>query len=101
MNDEQAVPADTVANTENVERGPAVQTTMINTGPRPNVNVPNRQQAQARVKTRKEVLAEQKYERNASKKRRKGKKKRGDGDTDEDPNGPKVQLRKQLKEFYA
>ena len=96
MDDQQAVPADAVANAEGAERGPAAHATMINTGPRIN-------QEQGRVKTRKEVLAEQKYERNTNKKLKKGKKKRGGGDADEaeDPNDPKVQMKKQLKEFYA
>ena len=43
------------------------------------------------------MLAEQKYEKRANRKSRKGKKK----DDGLDPNDPKYQLKKQLKEFYA
>ena len=62
------------------------------------------------VKTRKEVLAEQRYELKAKRKTRDGKrskkrrdKKQGDDeeDEDEDSNDPKAQMKKQVQEFYA
>ena len=52
-------------------------------------------------KRREEVLAEQKYEKNANrrgKNKKRSSKKKGPV---EDPNDPKVIMKKQIKEFYA
>ena len=55
------------------------------------------------MKTRKEVLAEQKYESRANKSDKK--KKHGKGGASNgnsgNPNDPKTQIKNQLKEFYA
>lgn len=60
------------------------------------------------VKTRKEVLAEQQYEKKASKKQKhknSSKRKAGkdvkDKDGGDDPNDPQSKIKKQVKEFYA
>lgn len=56
----------------------------------------------AQIKTREEVVAEQKYEKKLSKKERKARKHGGKKDAaNDDPNDPQAQIKKQLKEFYA
>jgi len=63
------------------------------TGSRVQAGSGNREER--KVKTRTEVLAEQKYERKLARKARKK------GKAEKDPNDPRTQLRKKLKDFYA
>ena len=69
----------------------AVQNTLMNDGQGVQIDTSGQTNA---VKTRDEVIAEQKFERRQERRRRKGQKV-------EDPNDPKVWAKRQLKQFYA